>query len=253
MRLITILLLTISLLFGACRSKKGRAKPVVKTTIDSTKSILPEIKTVISNIFEYDYLSYKARCDYKDPNMDQSFTMNVRMKRDSILWISITAVGFEVARAILNKDSVKIISRLEKKYFVYGYDYIKKLSGTQLSLLQIQNLLTANLLFQPENYLSTNDKNKFKTTEGYIENVVIIDEKSKVIEQVLQHMIEQSNANVVYSDYKKANKQLFPGKLDISVVTPNRNISFMMENSGITVDVIDAFPFEVSSKYEKGN
>lgn len=130
--------------------------------MDTSKLILPEIKSVLNNIYEFDYLRYKANCDYKDSNMDQSFTMNIRMKRDSILWISITAVGFEVARAKLNTDSVKVISRLDKKYYTYGYDYIKKLSGTNLTLLQIQNLLTANLIYLPENYTSTDEKISLK-------------------------------------------------------------------------------------------
>ncbi len=241
------------LFFNACRGKKIRKKSVTKTPIEGAKPILPEIKSVLKNIYEFDYLSYKAKCDYKDPNMDQSFTMNIRMKRDSILWISITAVGFEVARAKLDSDSVKVISRLEKKYYTYGYDYIKKLSGTTLTLMQIQNLLTANLIYLPENYTSTAEKNKFKTTEGYIENTVSIDDKSKILEQLLQHLVEQSNANVLYSNYKKTDKQQFPGKVDISVITPKHNISLLMENSNINSNIIDAFPFEISSKYEKGN
>lgn len=254
MKRVLIFPLLAILLLSACRAKKKRTISVVKTiTIDTAKLILPEIKSVLNNIYEFDYLRYKANCDYKDSNMDQSFTMNIRMKRDSILWISITAVGFEVARAKLDTDSVKVISRLDKKYYTYGYDYIKKLSGTNLTLLQIQNLLTANLIYLPENYTSTDEKNKFKTTEGYIENTVSIDGKSKILEQLLQHLVEQSNATVLYSNYKKADKQQFPGKVDISVITPKRSISLLMQNSNIDSDVIDAFPFEISSKYEKGN
>jgi hypothetical protein len=58
---------------------------------------------------------------------------------------------------------------------------------------------------------------------------------------------------VLYTNFKKTDKQQFPGTVDISVVTPKRNISLIMENFGVNTDVIDAFPFEISSKYEKGN
>jgi hypothetical protein len=253
MKKIIIVGLSLLLIFSSCRSKKNRSKPIGKNPIDTTKPLLEEIKNILNNTFDYNYLSYKAKCDYKDQNMDQSFTMNIRMKKDSILWLSITAVGFEVARAILDADSVKIISRLDKKYFTYGYDYIKKLSGTSLSLLQIQNLLTANLLFPPEEYAEGAEKTTFKTTQGYIENSLTINDKSKILEQILQHLIEQSNAKVIYSEYKKTDKQTFPGQVDISVITPKRNISLIMENSGINTNDIESFPFEISSKYEKGN
>ncbi len=253
MRKIIYLIVTAILFLNACRSKKHRPAPITKTTIDTSKPILPEIKNILKNSFEYDYLSYKAKCDYKDPNNDQSFTMNFRMKHDSILWLSITAVGFEVARARLDKDTVRIINRLEKKYYIYDYAFIKKLAGTSLSLVQIQNLLSANLLFPPENYGPQTDPDKFITTEGYVENIVSLDSKSKIIEQILQHLVEQSTANVLYSNYKKTANQQFPGKCDISIITPKRNISLLMENSGMNTDMIEAFPFEIPSKYEKAN
>ena len=78
-----------------------------------------------------------------------------------------------------------------------------------MSLAQIQHLLTANLLFPPENYRPGDESAKFKTTEGYIENTVAMDGNSKIIEQILQHLVEQSAANVVYSNYKKIDKHLF--------------------------------------------
>ncbi len=250
----TLILLGLSIAFlNSCRTLKHRTANVTRSTLDTTKPILPEIKNVVLNSFQFDYLSYKARCDYKDPNMDQPFTMNFRMKYDSIIWISITAVGFEVARARLDKDSIKIINRLEKNYLVYDYAYIKKLAGTPLSLVQVQYLLTANLLFPPESYVVTAESNKFKTTQGYIENSLTIDGKSRILEQILQHLVEKSNANVIYSDFKKVDKQQFPGKVDISALTPKKNLSLIMENSGISTDSIQAFPFDIPAKYEKGN
>ena len=241
------------ILLNACRAKKQRAQAITKKNIETTKPILQEIKSVLKNAFEFDYLSYKAKCDYKDPNNDQSFVMNLRMRRDSILWISITAIGFEVARARLDKDSVKILNRLEKKYYLYDYAFIKKLAGTTLSLGQIQNLLAGNLLFPPEHYGPHAEPTKFTTTEGYVDNTIVIDNKFKIIEQILQHLVEKSSGSVVYSNYKKTGDQQFPGKVDISFVTPKRNMNLLMENSGMNTNLIEAFPFDIPAKYEKAN
>ncbi len=246
---ITLLILVF---FSSCKVKEKQAKRLVKKTYDN-RVILPEIIKVNNSAFEFDCLSYKSKCDYKDANNSQSFTMNLRMKRDSILWISITALGFEVVRAKLDRDSVRVVSRLQKKYYSYGYDYIKKLSGTSLSLVQIQNLLTANLLFLPENYSNTAETLKFKTTESYIENTISINDKSMIVETILQHLVEQANAEVIYTNYKKVDKQQFPCKVDIAIVTPKQQISLLMENSGMNTETIEAFPFEISEKYEKGN
>ena len=247
-------LLIISVAFSACRTRKNNStKKIVKTTADTSKPMLADIKYAVSNAFEYDYLSFKANCDYKDENTDQSFTMNFRMKKDSIIWISVTAVGFEVARARFDKDSVKIINRLAKKYYIYDYNFVKKMLGTSLTISQIQNLLTANLLFKPENYSSTNLTSRYRASEGYVENILELDKKYKITEQLLKHLVEKTEATVVYSNYKKTDKQLFPGETERSVTAPARNIKLVLRSSNINNSEISAFPFEIQPKYEKGN
>jgi hypothetical protein len=253
MKRIVIVSLTLLVFLSACKTRKNRSNRITKGVLDSTKLVLPEIREVVNSSFAFDFLSYKSKCDYKDANMDQSFTMNLRLKFDSIVWISVTAVGFEVARAKLDRDSIRILNRLEKKYYVYDYAFIKQLAGADLSLVQIQYLLTGNLIFPPESYNPASEKDKFKTVSGYIENTVSLDGKSKIIEQILQHLVEKSDANVLYSNYKKVEKQHFPGKLDMAVRTPKGNASLIMENSSINTNPIDAFPYEVPSKYEKAN
>lgn len=253
MNKLVLLTLGFAMMLSACKSRKMVGGRNNEKEVDSSVVMLPEIRNVVKNAFDFEYLSYKARCDYKDVNTEQSFNMNLRMKYDSIVWISISTVGFEVARAKLDKDTVLIINRLEKKYFKYDYSFIQKLAGTSLSLKQIQFLLTSQLLFPPQNYKSTAESTKFKTIEGYIENTVITDSHSNILEQIIQHLAEQSSAHIIYSDFKKTDKQQFPGKLDISILTPKSNISLLMENSGISTEMIEAFPFEIPAKYEKGN
>ncbi|NUM32454.1 MAG: DUF4292 domain-containing protein [Bacteroidetes bacterium] len=247
---LTFLIITIT----SCRTvKKTTIKKTPKIVADTTKPMLAQIKNVINNSFEYDYLSFKSNCDYKDENTDQSFTMNFRMKKDSIIWISITAVGFEVARVKFDKDSVKILNRIGKKYYIYDYNYVKKMLGTSLNITQIQNLLTANIIFKPENYSTINIENRYRANEGYVENIIEIDKKYKISEQILQHLVEKTQATVVYTNYKKTEDQFFPGETEINVTTPAKNLKIVLRSSNLNYSDIESFPFEISSKYEKGN
>lgn len=242
------------LLFPSCSLlKRGKGGKGFSKAGDTTRVMIPEVKQAVKESFGFDYLSYKAGCDYKDDNMEQNFTMNIRFRYDSLIWISINSLGFEVARAKITADSVWILSRLEKKYFIYDYKYLEKVAGTSLSLRQIQNLLTANLVFPPYRYSATSEDRKFRTTEGYIENTVLIDSKHHVSDQWIQHLVEQSSAAVNYSYFKKYGKQHFPGTVDISVTTPKRNIKLVMQNSGVSTAKIDSYPFEIPARYERGN
>lgn len=238
---------------GSCRSRGHRSVFKSKRHADTGVVMLPEIKEVMKKSFDFDYLSYKSHCDYKDADMEQSFNMSFRMKYDSILWVSVSAVGFEVARARLDRDSVKIFNRMEKKYYVYDYQFVKKLAGTSLSLLQIQYLLTANLLFPPQSFGATAEALNFKTTQGYIENTVTLDAHSRIITQFIQHLVEQSSAAIAYTGYKKYGKQQFPTGLTFNVNTPAKNMMLKMDISGVDTETIESFPFEIPAKYEKGN
>ena len=44
-----------------------------------------------------------------------SFTLNVRVARDSVIWMSISpALGVEAARILLTPDSVQVLSKLQR-------------------------------------------------------------------------------------------------------------------------------------------
>ena len=53
-----------------------------------------------------------------------SFTLNVRVARDSVIWMSISpALGVEAARILLTPDSVQVLSKLPGARFVFQGNY----------------------------------------------------------------------------------------------------------------------------------
>lgn len=69
----------------------------------------------------------------------------LRIRRDSILWLSISAtMGVEAVRAKVSNDSVWVINRLDKTYLAEPLDTFSALIGMPLSLSVIQSLLLDN-------------------------------------------------------------------------------------------------------------
>ncbi len=69
----------------------------------------------------------------------------IRMRRDSLLWISVTAMmGVEVVRAKVSNDSVWILNRLEKTYLAEPLDSVAARFGLPPSLPLLQTLLFDN-------------------------------------------------------------------------------------------------------------
>lgn len=69
----------------------------------------------------------------------------IRMRKDSILWLSITAtIGIEVARAKISTDSIWVLNRLEKTYLSEPLDNVSAQLGIPISLPWVQSLLFDN-------------------------------------------------------------------------------------------------------------
>ena len=87
--------------------KRGLFRPVLEG----------ESATLEINEFDYDYLKAKAKFRYNDGKEDLKATANFRIKKDSLIWMSISAsLGIEAARVMINKDSMAIMDRLNKQY-----------------------------------------------------------------------------------------------------------------------------------------
>ena len=82
------------------------------------------LKHSYNNILDWDWLGFKLDADINANGTTEDFTLNVRMARDSAIWISLTpALGVEVARILLLPDSVHLISKVPNNKFVFEGDY----------------------------------------------------------------------------------------------------------------------------------
>ncbi len=107
-------------------------------------AILDSIK---NNHFSFEWLQARGQMRLHVDDDQRDFQFSLRMRRDSILWISLAPItGLEAVRLLLNTDSVYIINRLEKKKFVYSYDLLEPYAGQPLSLQKVQSFLVGDII-----------------------------------------------------------------------------------------------------------
>lgn len=105
------------------------------------------IKRNANTNFDFDYLGMKLSVDFSQEDKEQSFKANIKMKKDSIIWISISpALGIEVMRVIITPDSVKYISKIPKNKYYYEGDFsvISDMAQMDLNFEMIQDMLLGN-------------------------------------------------------------------------------------------------------------
>lgn len=138
------------------------------------------------NEFQYKWIGMKLAVEFNDGEQKRSFKANLRSKKDSIIWMSISpALGVEVMRLMITPDSLKLISKIpgDKYYYEGSIDQLSEMAQSDLSFNMIQNLLVGNAigLEQGEDkYKSRVDDQQYNLISKYsrkIKKVVGADEK----------------------------------------------------------------------------
>ena len=248
-----LLLLICVLAIVSCRSNKDLTDKAAKVRRMAPQDLLDSVALTQN---DFVWFTGKAKVKYNDGDRSQNFTANIRMKKDSIIWISITSLmGIEAARITIDQDSIRILDRLKKRYVVEPSSKSDQYLPFDLDLGLVQNLLAGNFLWTKEGKLRS------KVDGGL--HVLFIDNKTfestflvrPTDHVILNLLIEELGAGrevlVNVSDF-----ELEDGRL----VGTDRHIEFKdkkgyrlqidMDYSRMKWDEPTSFPFYVSDKYD---
>lgn len=263
-----LFILFISLGFIACKNTQRASRKPLEG--EKTKFLLEQME---ATQLQFKTLSAKAGISFFVNDSKTSFNVNLRMKQDSAIWISITPLlGIEMARVLITKDSVKVIDRLDKVYFIGDFDYINKKFNIDLEFDVLQSLLVGNkIIFEEEDdlkfgidkelyYLGNLKKRKARKVddnpqkiERKNEELISIwlnPETYKITDLILTDLTADRFIKGEYSEHQTINGQLFPMKLDFSIQSENPS-KVVVEYSRVSLDEELNFPFNISERYEQ--
>ena len=123
----SFVLILLIVCFASCRSIKTVVNEEVELPHISESRLF---KNVGDSALSFETL-YAKKIDLtlRDKEKSNSLKAMLRVKRDSFIWISVTApLGIEVARVLFTPDSVKFINARAKEYLISDYGIFRLLS-----------------------------------------------------------------------------------------------------------------------------
>ncbi|MFK7954261.1 MAG: DUF4292 domain-containing protein [Ekhidna sp.] len=207
---------------------------------------------------EFEYLSAKAKFKFDHDGKKVSASANFRVQKDSIIWISISSLGFEGARVLVNTENIYILDKLKRQYYEYSFDGLSKQLDFDLDFKLIQSVVLGNLvdpydnqkIEKMENYYSFMSEKGVYFFQNFIGTRTMKLEKMNISEADTKNTI-----SVNYSDFSFVDKQVFPSEIqavidyeDLSKSNTEINISY---NKMVIADGPIRFPYSVPSKYER--
>ena len=262
-----ILLILAILVMASCRStkkiqtaitKKDTAVTVVTDNkIDTTQLIKNALLKLNGNKVDFKTFSAKVDVDYRGGD-DKHYDVNanLRMYRDSLIWVSVNAVfGIEAMRMLITKDSVYLLDKLNKTYLIRRIDYLQEVTGLPLTLSIVQDLLVGNPVFIDSNIVSySNNSNTVSLLSigSAFKNLVTINGNNNVLLHSKLDDIDISRsrpADLSYDDYESKKNKLFSSKRRITVAEKNKlDISLNFKQYEFNDDI--NFPFSIPRNYK---
>lgn len=223
--------------------------------------------------FDYHWISAHFSFDMDVDSSHTSFGGTVRIRKDSIIWMTISPLlGIEVARIMLNKDSAQFIDKIHDKYFKGNYDYIDSLLDDDIDYELVQSVMVgSNLDFYKDStklkgyydgkqyLLSTVTRRKAKKI--LFKNAVIraksdvqfiwFDPKDYHINRIrLEDFVNHRTFDAFYSDFQQVDSVMFPSHIQY-VITAEKTIKIDLVYKKIYFKTQEETPFNILPKYER--
>lgn len=230
----------------------------------SKRTIAPKMPPPQRNIaieeIDFEYFQGRARINIRDDKKEKDVKANIRIRKDSVIWMDISVVGLSGARALINHDSITIRSNVDKEYFVFEFTELTKRFNFEINYQIVQAALLGNLLYdrRPEDQVKADGT--FTVLEQLIGTTIIknyINTASSKLERIEMNENNTNNSLVVnYSNFQNVGPKVFPynGIINILYKTPggviNNTITFEYSKAEVG-DRELRFPFNIPRKYER--
>ena len=268
-RIIRIILIIVTLVCSAgiissCSSSKKITGSKIKEM--SANRLMREI-----NANSFDFESLQAKVGIKVETEDNAFNLKgqLKMKKDSILWASITLpLGLEVARIKVTTDSIFFINKSNKSYLAEQTKSFNYLQNINADINTIQSVFTGNIflinkksdnnvfikdnkynLLSEENITFIN--NKYKKNFTINKNIIIDPTLFRITKyEIINNEDSNYGLTIDYSNFIEIKGKYLPSIIKINISTEEK-MYITITYSNISTNNNTQYNFSIPKKYER--
>jgi len=183
-------------------------------------------------------------------------TANIIWIRDSVMWLNIKKFGLEAARALVTRDSVFVLNRLEKSYSVRGLESLQRQYSLPAGFDLVQSLLLATPWFFPDISLESDIKDglhRLYGSNGRFSTDYRMEEEAFWLRQEIFLQPRDTRAmSVQFENYKKTELAgWFPYLRTVEASSPESgDLRLSIELNEVEFNVPKSFRFEIPKHYK---
>ncbi len=212
-------------------TKKDTILTVNQSINDSVNEVESIVKKFNSNYIDFKTFNAKIKVDYEDSKGKQpDITANVRIIKDSAIWISLSAtfLNVEVFRIYVNKDSVILLNKQQKEVQHRSLDYLQEVTEIPFDYKTLQDLLIGNPIFLDSTIVAfkkTNDGILLSSLGKYFKHLLSLSSDNNLLMHSKLDDIDVSRsrtAALTYGGYESKDGINFSTYREIAVSEKNK-------------------------------
>jgi Domain of unknown function (DUF4292) len=235
------IVMVLTALIASCKSTKKIQAAIAKkdstsmfitnqTELDSLAMISNLVTEIHSKQMDFKTFSAKIKVEYEDSKSKQSITAYVRMIKDSAIWVSgyATVFNIEAFRALIKKDSVFVIDKINKEVLYRSIDYLQEVSEIPFDFKTLQDLLIGNPIFFDDSvvsYKETESKILLATIGGKFKHLLTLTKPDRLLTHSKLDDLNISRnrtADITYGEFENKNSINFSTYREITVSEKNK-------------------------------
>ncbi|GGE98879.1 DUF4292 domain-containing protein [Hymenobacter cavernae] len=237
------------------------ARKAVPTTSKGPTTSAPAADVARATNVDFRYLSAKGKAQIdQEGNKLPTANITLRVRKDSIIWLSVSVAGFEGARAYITRDSVRVLNKLQREYYAGDFAYLSQRLNVPVTFDQVQAILLGNYLLAPAGATPTvttegnNQRVQFQQASLLVEQLINLGQQ-KVQKLNVRDSQSQNNVTVDFNDFRPVapSNQLFAYNVVLQIQQaqgPASSATITYRNVDVDKERL-AFPFSVPSGYAR--
>ena len=262
-------LMVISVAIFSCRSTKSiqtaiSKKDSVQLIVADSASIKDSIAFINTitgglskNRVDFETFSAKVKVAFQGSDGKRNdFNAFIRIKKDSVIWVSVNAVlGIEAFRLLITPDSVKVLNKLDKVVQLRSVNYLREITRLPFGFSELQDVIVGNPIYFTNEIVSYKKEPEFISVlhVGRVfrhlltlnpQNFQVMHSKLDDVQPILAR-----SADITYGDYEMRDGKPFSTFRKITV-SERSKLDIEMKFRQYDFNVPLNFPFGIPKNYQ---
>lgn len=249
-----LFLIFLIVLGQSCKAPIFLSKKANKNS--SAEALVEHLK---QNQVKAEWMYARARVRYDDKYQGFGASSTIQLRKDSVLWMNIKKFNIEVARVQITSDSIYIIDRINKEYYIEGLDYLEDSYNLPANFATLQALILGNPIFFNLGSLVAENNGLFVQLAGKgdrFESRYVLDATGLLLRKMsFGELQADRQLNYELEDYRiTTDKRNFSyiRKLDLDSQETGKS-SLEIKLNKVEFDVPKSIKFEIPERYTKAD